>query len=78
MLKDTARCLRRVRSIRNPILCNTTRPARSPIIDATFVSGWGRIVSTSSQMGMISAPGKAPYSATKAGLIGLTKVKSFI
>jgi len=28
----------------------------------------------SSQMGIISAPEKAPYSAAKAGLIGLTKV----
>ncbi|XP_060080373.1 D-beta-hydroxybutyrate dehydrogenase-like [Ylistrum balloti] len=35
--------------------------------------GWGRIVNMSSQMGMISGPGKAPYSAVKAGLIGLAK-----
>lgn len=35
--------------------------------------GWGRIVNTSSQMGLISTPGKAPYSAVKAALIGLTK-----
>jgi len=34
---------------------------------------WGRIVSMSSQMGLISAPGKAVYSACKAGLIGFTK-----
>ncbi|XP_064615799.1 D-beta-hydroxybutyrate dehydrogenase-like [Liolophura sinensis] len=35
--------------------------------------GWGRIINMSSQMGLISAPGKAPYSAAKSGLIGLTK-----
>lgn len=35
--------------------------------------GWGRIVNTSSQMGLISAPGKVPYSVVKSGLIGLTK-----
>ena len=34
---------------------------------------WGRIVSISSQMAMISSPGKSPYSATKAGLVGFTK-----
>lgn len=28
----------------------------------------------SSQMGLVSAVGKAPYSAVKSGLIGLTKV----
>lgn len=28
--------------------------------------------------GMVSSPGKAPYSATKAGVIGLTKVKTLI
>ncbi|XP_060608059.1 D-beta-hydroxybutyrate dehydrogenase-like [Ruditapes philippinarum] len=35
--------------------------------------GWGRIVNTSSQMGLISTPGKTPYSAVKAALIGLAK-----
>ena len=47
--------------------------ARNPGSTILF-SGWGRIVSISSQMGMISSPGKTPYSATKAGLIGFTKV----
>ncbi|XP_045200502.1 D-beta-hydroxybutyrate dehydrogenase-like [Mercenaria mercenaria] len=35
--------------------------------------GWGRIINTSSQMGLISTPGKTPYSAVKAALIGLAK-----
>ncbi|KAL5022191.1 hypothetical protein ScPMuIL_001346 [Solemya velum] len=35
--------------------------------------GWGRIINMSSQMGIISAPGKSAYSTVKAGLIGFTK-----
>ncbi|KAK6167298.1 hypothetical protein SNE40_021363 [Patella caerulea] len=37
------------------------------------IKGWGRIISMSSQMGHVSAPGQATYSAVKSGLIGLTK-----
>jgi NAD(P)-dependent dehydrogenase (short-subunit alcohol dehydrogenase family) len=33
---------------------------------------WGRIINISSIMGFVSAPGRGAYSATKAGLIGLT------
>jgi len=44
------------------------------LINYCRVPGWGRIVNTSSQMGLISTPGKTPYSAVKAALIGLTKV----
>ena len=46
------------------------------LISSTCVSDWGRIVCISSQMGFISQPGKVPYSATKAGLIGFTKVNN--
>ncbi|XP_052218278.1 D-beta-hydroxybutyrate dehydrogenase-like [Dreissena polymorpha] len=35
--------------------------------------GWGRIVNTSSLMGLISAPGKAPYTVTKSSLIAFAK-----
>ncbi|WAR28573.1 BDHA-like protein [Mya arenaria] len=35
--------------------------------------GWGRIVNTSSQMGLISTPGKVPYGCAKSGLIVLAK-----
>jgi 3-oxoacyl-[acyl-carrier protein] reductase len=34
---------------------------------------WGRIVNISSVVGIIGNPGQANYSASKAGLIGLTK-----
>ena len=40
-----------------------------------FYSGWGRIINISSVQGTISAPGKAPYAASKHGIIGLTKVR---
>lgn len=35
--------------------------------------GWGRIVNTSSVLGMVGAPHKPAYVAAKHGLIGLTK-----
>ncbi|CAH1792139.1 unnamed protein product [Owenia fusiformis] len=35
--------------------------------------GWGRIVNTASQHGMVSTAGKAVYSAVKHGIVGLTK-----
>jgi len=44
----------------------------------SMTAGWGRIVNMSSQMAVISGPGKAPYSAAKAGLVGLTKVSVYL
>jgi 3-hydroxybutyrate dehydrogenase len=35
--------------------------------------GWGRIVNIASVSGLVAAPNKAPYAATKHGLVGLTK-----
>jgi 3-hydroxybutyrate dehydrogenase len=34
---------------------------------------WGRIVNIASVSGLVAAPNKAPYAATKHGLVGLTK-----
>jgi 3-hydroxybutyrate dehydrogenase len=36
--------------------------------------GWGRIVNISSVHGLVGSPMKAPYVASKHGLVGLTKV----
>jgi 3-oxoacyl-[acyl-carrier protein] reductase len=37
---------------------------------------WGRIVNVSSMAGVIAAPRSTPYSASKAGIIGLTRALS--
>jgi len=38
--------------------------------------GWGRIIQISSVFGLVSRAGRNAYSATKAGLIGLTRSMS--
>ena len=37
---------------------------------------WGRIINVSSMAGVIAAPRSTPYSASKAGIIGLTRALS--
>jgi NAD(P)-dependent dehydrogenase (short-subunit alcohol dehydrogenase family) len=36
--------------------------------------GWGRVINMSSMLGSIALPGRAPYAASKSGVIGLTRV----
>lgn len=36
--------------------------------------GWGRVINMSSMLGTIALPGRAPYAASKSGVIGLTRV----
>ncbi|XP_059142047.1 D-beta-hydroxybutyrate dehydrogenase-like [Physella acuta] len=36
--------------------------------------GWGRVINMASQMGLIADPGKSAYCASKAGLIGFSRV----
>ena len=36
---------------------------------------WGRIINVSSILGLTSAAGRSAYSATKSGLIGLTRAR---
>lgn len=43
------------------------------VIPAMRERGWGRIVNTSSVLGLVGAPHKPAYVASKHGLIGLTK-----
>ena len=38
--------------------------------------GWGRVIHISSIMGLASTPSRSGYSATKAGLIGMTKASA--
>ena len=35
---------------------------------------WGRVINLSSMLGTIALPGRAPYAASKAGVLGLTRV----
>lgn len=44
------------------------------VVDAMRARGWGRIINMSSVSGLIGAPNKSAYAASKHGLIGLTKV----
>ncbi|MEU4313736.1 mycofactocin-coupled SDR family oxidoreductase [Nocardia sp. NPDC024068] len=43
------------------------------VVPAMTAAGYGRIITVSSMMGRSAAPGMAAYSATKWGVIGLTK-----
>jgi NAD(P)-dependent dehydrogenase (short-subunit alcohol dehydrogenase family) len=36
--------------------------------------GWGRVINLSSMLASIGLPGRAPYAASKAGVVGLTRV----
>ena len=36
--------------------------------------GWGRVINLGSALGVIGLPGRAPYAASKAGIINLTRV----
>ncbi len=36
--------------------------------------GWGRVVNLGSVLGFIALPGRAPYAASKAGIVNLTRV----
>jgi NAD(P)-dependent dehydrogenase (short-subunit alcohol dehydrogenase family) len=36
--------------------------------------GWGRVINLASALGVIGLPGRAPYAASKAGVINLTRV----
>jgi NAD(P)-dependent dehydrogenase (short-subunit alcohol dehydrogenase family) len=54
-------------NLRGPFLC--IRQVIAPMVEQR----WGRIINVSSQLGQIGAETMAHYSASKAGLIGLTK-----
>ena len=55
-------------NLKGPFLC-----ARA--IGPRMVSrGWGRVINLGSVLGVIALPGRAPYAASKAGIINLTRV----
>ena len=46
-----------------------------PMQRLKFYLGWGRIINMASMNGLSAQPGKIPYCTTKAGLIGMTRVR---
>ena len=55
-------------NLKGPFLC-----ARA--VGAGMVSrGWGRVINLASVLGVIALAGRAPYAASKAGIINLTRV----
>jgi 3-oxoacyl-[acyl-carrier protein] reductase len=46
------------------------------VVPAMRRGRWGRIINVSSMAGVIAAPRSTPYSASKAGMIGLTRALS--
>ena len=55
-------------NLKAPFLC-----ARE-VMPGMMQRGWGRIINLGSIMSVIALPGRAPYAAAKAGVLGLTRV----
>ena len=54
-------------NLKAPFLC-----ARE-VMPGMCERGWGRIINLGSIMSVVSLPGRAPYAAAKAGVLGLTR-----
>ena len=55
-------------NLKAPFLC-----ARE-VIPGMVKRGWGRVINLGSIMSFIALPGRSPYAAAKAGVMGLTRV----
>jgi len=55
-------------NLKAPFLC-----ARA-VIPGMVQRGWGRVINLGSIMSVIALPGRSPYAASKAGVMGLTRV----
>ena len=55
-------------NLKGPFLCTK---AFAP---AMLKKGWGRVVNLASIMSVVALPGRTPYSSSKAGVLGLTRV----
>ncbi|WAR28574.1 BDHA-like protein [Mya arenaria] len=58
---------------RDSSFSKVARTGPGPWVTLPSAAGWGRIVNTSSEMGIVSAPGNVPYGCVKAGLIAVAK-----
>jgi len=55
-------------NLKGPFLC-------SKAIGPQMVArGWGRVINMASILAVIALPGRAPYAASKSGIVGLTRV----
>ena len=55
-------------NLKGPFLCSRVLGPRM------VTRGWGRIINMGSILGAVALPGRAPYAASKAGVINLTRV----
>ncbi|CAN5786356.1 SDR family NAD(P)-dependent oxidoreductase [soil metagenome] len=55
-------------NLKGPFLCSRVLGPRM------VTRGWGRIINLGSILGAVALPGRAPYAASKAGVINLTRV----
>jgi NAD(P)-dependent dehydrogenase (short-subunit alcohol dehydrogenase family) len=55
-------------NLKGPFLCARVFGPRM------VTRGWGRVINLGSVLGVIALPGRAPYAASKAGIINLTRV----
>jgi NAD(P)-dependent dehydrogenase (short-subunit alcohol dehydrogenase family) len=55
-------------NLKGPFLCTK---AFAP---GMLKKGWGRVVNLASIMSVVALPGRTPYSSSKAGVLGLTRV----
>src|SRR3954471_3387868 len=55
-------------NLKGPFLCTK---AFAP---AMLKKGWGRVINLASIMSVVALPGRTPYSSSKAGVLGLTRV----
>ena len=55
-------------NLKGPFLCSRVLGPRM------VIRGWGRIINLGSILGVVALPGRAPYAASKAGVINLTRV----
>jgi NAD(P)-dependent dehydrogenase (short-subunit alcohol dehydrogenase family) len=55
-------------NLKGPFLCARAMGPRM------VARGWGRVINLGSVLGVIGLPGRAPYAASKAGIVNLTRV----
>jgi NAD(P)-dependent dehydrogenase (short-subunit alcohol dehydrogenase family) len=55
-------------NLKGPFLCSRA------VGPQMVTRGWGRVINIGSIMSVVALPGRAPYAASKSGVVGLTRV----